>query len=69
MVGKSDMKSLLQKRVFVKAMSNDKDALGAGTFLLNRHFPISVDTEVVADSTGSTDTDIRDEILSELNDK
>ena len=67
MVGKSDMKSLLQKRVMVKALSDDKDALGAGTFLLNRHFPISANTEVVADTTGSTDDDIRDEILDELN--
>jgi len=63
--GKVEMKSLLQKRVMVKALSDDKDALGASTFLLNRHFPQVDDAEVISDVP--SDESIKQEIINDLN--
>jgi hypothetical protein len=68
MVGKSTMKSRLQSRVFDKAMSDDKDALQASTFLLNRHFPIDDDVDIDTGSTTS-DSDIADKIILEITSK
>lgn len=64
-VGKTNSKTLLEKRIFEKALSADKDALQAGIFILNRHHPIT-DEAIADDDVGSSIADAKAEILKEL---
>ena len=65
--GRVEMKSLLQNRVFTKAMSDDKDSLNASTYLLNRHHPADSDIDPT-DTTieGASDEDIIRKIKIEI---
>ena len=67
MVGKSDMKSLLQNRVMDLALTSKSDlvSLQSSSYLLNRHHPVA-DTSTTEAVTTVDDTDIKQEILNDL---